>query len=66
MPVLNMPCVSVRCDKYGYGFDECYATPATYMTILKENGWTGTYRKCYCLDCNKLNEIQKEKKYGSC
>ena len=43
MPVLNMPYVSVRCDKCGYGFDELYANPITYMLILKENRWTGTY-----------------------
>ena len=62
MPVAAMPCVSVRCDRCGYGFDECYATPATYMTILKENGWTGTYRKCYCPNCSILIRNKEDNK----
>ena len=38
MPIVSMLCVSVRCDRCGYGFDECYARPKFYFSVLKENG----------------------------
>ena len=57
MPVVSIPCVSVRCDKCGYSFDELYAYPKSYMEYLKEAGWAGSYRKCYCPKCNE--ELKK-------
>lgn len=60
--IVSMPCVSVICDKCGYGFDEVHATPSTYMSILKNEGWTGTYRKCYCPNCSKIIATSVETK----
>ena len=29
------------------------------MHILKENGWEGTYRKCYCPKCAQLMKYKR-------
>ena len=59
MPVLSMLCVSVTCDGCGYSFDECDQQPTQYIRILKEYGWEGTYRKCYCPKCAQLIKSKK-------
>ena len=59
MSIKFMPCVSVRCNKCDCGYDEFYTTPKEEMEILKQQGWTGTYKKCFCPKCSQ--EINNEK-----
>lgn len=61
MPIRLLYAVSVRCDGCGKGWDDFYSTSriAEYMQSLKSSeGWTGTYRKCYCPECSKDMEGQ--------
>lgn len=52
MPIKRLDAVSVTCDGCGTGYDEIGTSPQREMESLKEWGWTGTYRKCYCPKCS--------------
>lgn len=61
MPISTLYAVSVRCDGCGKGWDDLYSCRvAEYMESLKLEGWTGTYRKCYCPECSKAVERKGE------
>lgn len=53
MPIKRLDAVSITCDGCGTGYDEIGTSPQREMEYLKAWGWTGTYRKCYCLECSK-------------
>lgn len=59
MPISYMPCVSISCDNCGFGYDECHTSPKLEMENLKKQGWTGTYKKCFCPKCSQRIEKRK-------
>ena len=44
--------ISVNCDGCDAGYDEMGNSAAEEFNKLKELGWTGTIRKCYCPICS--------------
>ena len=59
MGIKAMPCVAITCDMCGKGHDELWTTPKQEMKNLKNFGWTGTYKKCFCPDCSKkINSLK--------
>lgn len=51
MPIKSYNYVSVTCDKCGISFDEIDKNVLDTMEELRIEGWSGTYRKCYCPEC---------------
>lgn len=52
MPITQQYYSSVTCDGCGTGFDEIMYHSREEMISLRNDGWTGTIKKCFCPECS--------------
>ena len=60
MPVQRKTYISIRCDRCDAGEDILdWSSVPEIMEQLKADGWTGTYRKCFCPKCSREKAAEK-------
>lgn len=60
MPIKRKTYLSITCDGCGTGYDAVDGSAKDEMQALRDNGWTGTYRKCFCPECSKRMDSEEE------
>lgn len=66
MSVKRINTVKVTCDNEGcnISFTVKETTPEEELQALKNEGWVGTYRRCFCPECAKIlkDNLPKDKR----